>query len=352
MRKLLLLGVAALLLLGALMLSAGDFGFWRRYASALASGDAVLKTSHIEPRVLVEGDGPRAPPRATAEDQGLAAEAMAEALAQARAGGSRALVVHRRGHRIAETFAEGTNEATLVAGGDLARLVPALAAGLLAEDRNIDEAEALRVIDRLARAGASGTWLNPWSRQARLRFGTAGEPFLPGTMQTPPAEFVSRRLWQPLGAGDAWLWGKDVATARFDCCMVAALGDWMRLSDLLLGLGEREGERIVRSQWVFSLMPAPEPGAAPRLRWLASPAEFGGEEPPAARDTVAVDLASDLRLWLVPSRQLAVLHWAADTEAARDPAIPNILIRGITDARPASLHGGGETAIGDLVPGH
>jgi hypothetical protein len=118
----------------------------------------------------------------------------------------------------------------------------------------------------------------------------------------------------------------------------------MRLSDLLLGLGVREGERIVSPQWVRTLMASPEPGAAPNLKWLAAPATFGGDEPPATRDTVAIDLSPELRLWLVPSRQLAVLHWAADATAARDSAIPNVLIRGIVDAHPA--------ADVELVPQH
>jgi hypothetical protein len=136
--------------------------------------------------------------------------------------------------------------------------------------------------------------------------------------------------------------------------MVARLGDWMRLSDLLLGQGTREGERIVSPQWVRILMSSAEPGAAPRLKWLAAPAAFGGDELPAARDTVAIDLSPQLRLWLVPSRQLAVLHWAADAATARDTAIPNLLIRGIVDAHPAAIHDGqsGGVAIGELVPQH
>jgi CubicO group peptidase (beta-lactamase class C family) len=309
MKKLLLMALVAVVLLGALMLSVGDLG---------------------SSRVSMRGDGPRASPRAPPEEQGIAREAVDEALARAVALRSGALIVHRRGHRIAEHFGEGTTEESLVAGGDLARLLPALAAGVLVEEGRVGTDEALAAIDRLG----------------------SGEPFLPDALQPDPAQFLSQRVWQPLGAGEAWLQGSPDGDARLDCCIVARLGDWMRLSDLLLAQGEREGERVVRPQWVRELMSAPEPGAAPRLRWLAAPAGFGGDEPPAARDAVAVDLAPDIRLWLVPSRQLAVLHKAADPEAARDTAIPNMLIRGIVDSRPPAIHEGGEAAIGDMVPRH
>lgn len=354
MKKTVLPAVAALVLFAAALRLAGDMAFWQRYASALSRGSPALLAQDIDPRVRVAGDGPRAPPRASAGDQGLAPEAVEAALAQASAQQSLALIVHRRGHRVAATFGADAGEDTLVTGGGLSTLVSAIAAGVLVEDGRVAADEALAAIERQLRDEVPGNWRNPWSQAARARFGAGGAPFLAEAWTPSAPEFISQRVWQLLGAGDAWLWGSEATDARLDCCMVARLDDWMRLSDLLLGQGVREGERIVSAQWLRMLMDYPEPGAAPQLKWLAAPATFGGDELPAARDTVAIDLAPELRLWLVPSRQLAVLHWAADAATARDTVIPNLLIRGIVDARPAALHDGQstETPIGDLVPQH
>jgi hypothetical protein len=354
MKKRWLLAIGALVLLAVAMRAAGDLPFWQRYAAALSRGSPVLPAGDIQPHLRMAGDGPRAAPRASAVDQGLAPEAVEAALAQARAQQSRALIVHRRGHRIAETFGADVGEDTLVAGGDLATLLPALAAGVLAEEGRVEASEALKAIEQQVRNNALGNWRNPWSQAARAKFSADAVPFLAAAWSPAAPEFLSQRLWQPLGAGDAWLWGADAKTARIDCCTVARLGDWMRLSDLLLGQGVREGERIVSPQWVRTLMASPEPGAAPRLKWLAEPAEIGGDELPAARDAVAIDLSPELRLWLVPSRQLAILHWASDAATARDTAIPNLLIRGIVDAHPAAIHDGQSSgvAISDLVPRH
>jgi hypothetical protein len=226
--------------------------------------------------------------RAEPESEFVLAEALEVAQSLAQEQGARALLVHRRGHRVFEYFRSGTTGMELVDGGELAQAVLELS-------------------------------LHQPGHEVVAERGVA-------------AALVSERLWLPLRAGEAWLAADTDAKFR-SCCIEARLDDWMRVGDLLLGTGSYHGERIVSADAVRALL-------------AAHPASWRGDEPLLAGDGVSFDLAPGLRLWLAPRRQLGMLVWA-DVAAARDTQIPNIILRGLNDAAPAV--GGG---IGDIVPGH
>jgi hypothetical protein len=225
-------------------------------------------------------------PRAAPESESVLPAALAAAREEAVRRDVRTLLVHRRGHRVFEYFAAGDGSRQ-VDGGELAAAVLMLAVPDPAREEPVD---------------AVGT-----------------------------AALVSERLWVPLRAADAWLTGSAAVSSR--CCIKASLDDWMRVGDLLLGMGAYLGERFVSTDAVRPLL------ADRQAPWQ-------GEEPLAAGDGTAFDLAPGIRLWLAPRRNLAVLVWA-DAPVASDTTIPNIILRGLDDQAPAI---GGD--ISDIVPGH
>jgi hypothetical protein len=160
------------------------------------------------------------------------------------------------------------------------------------------------------------------------------------------ATTLAQRAWQPLGAADAWLWGRDDAALRVDCCMVARVDDWMRVADLLLAQGTSSGTRLASPDWIRRLLARDASGHA-HPAWLAAQSPWQGDEPPAEHDAYWFDLASDLRIWIAPRRGVQVLVWGAGG-AARDTLIPNIILRGLADQAPSI---GGST-LDELVPGH
>ena len=83
--------------------------------------------------------------------------------------------------------------------------------------------------------------------------------------------------------------------------------------------------------------------------WMAAPGPLTGDEPPAAHEAYWFDLAPQVRLWLLPRRGLSVLVWAAGATAAYDPAVPNLLIRGLVQQ---SVAPGATSNLNDIVPGH
>ena len=67
----------------------------------------------------------------------------------------------------------------------------------------------------------------------------------------PLADYVSDKLWQPLGAeaDAAWVTDPQGMEAAY-CCLSARLRDWGRLGLLLAERGQREGQSVIPADWV------------------------------------------------------------------------------------------------------
>jgi hypothetical protein len=344
MNRALLLGVFAVLLVLAALRVAGDMDYWRRYTAALGGVKAEQGAALTLPRLRIEGESAGLS-RATPEEESLLPAALEQAREAAVQRELQALVVHRHGHRVFEYFGAGRSGGSELAGGELAALPYALALGVLADNGRVAFDTAVQAL-RDAMPPPRG-WRNPWSGAARARFALRpAPPLLLQDVDGDVATTLSQRVWLPLHAGPASLWGRDDTALRVDCCLAARLDDWMRLGDLLLGQGRYEGERIASPDWMRRLLPADAAGRVQPV-WLAQQAPWQGDEPPVARDAYWFDLGVDVRLWLAPRRGLAVLVWAS-RDGARDTLIPNIILRGLNDQAPPV----GGSGLNELVPGH
>lgn len=337
--------VLALPILAAVLATAGGPGYWWRYASAAFGGGTTSMARLVTPRLRLAGSESGLA-RATAEAELIAPEALQQATNLARLQRAHALVVHRHGHRVLEYFGSGTAGTHELEGGELSASLFALALGPLVDARRLDPDAAVSAI-RQATVQEAG-WKNPWSAAARRRFALAAPPaVLQQDMEGDIANTISVRVWQPLEAADAGLWGQNDSKLRLDCCVVARLDDWMRLGDLLLQQGSYQGQRLVSPDWVRWLLNADAKGVRHPV-WLKEQRPWQGDEPPATRDIYWFDLGNDARLWLAPQRGLSVLYWGRGSEA-RDTLVLNVVLRGLLDQLPS---GSGATDLNDLVPGH
>ena len=92
------------------------------------------------------------------------------------------------------------------------------------------------------------------------------------------ADYLSEKIWQPMGAeSDAsWIVDKSGQEAAF-CCLGATLRDFARLGMLLANDGVANGKQIVPKEWVReATQPTPgyphlKPGVAPPLFWVRLP---------------------------------------------------------------------------------
>jgi hypothetical protein len=337
-------GMSALLLVA--WFAGGDAGYWRRWFQAVTAAPPDVVAQTVAPRVTIAGQ-PGAMPRASAESEFIAPEALEEGARRFAQLGARALIVHRHGHRIQELFDARTSGATQLTGGELVPAVYALALSPLVDTRRVSIDEAIASVrEESAYIPAKG-WRNPWSAAARRRFRLRSAPALL-LRDAGAAQVVSQRVWQPLQARDAALWGAGDQQLRVDYNMVGALDDWMRVGDVLQQQGSFAGERLASPDWIRALLAADLDGARHPV-WLDEQLPWTGAEPPAARDAFWFDLGAGVRLWLVPRRGLSVLLWAGTEEGARDTELPNLYIRALTDQSPST---GGSSAIDQLVPGH
>lgn len=334
----------ALLLLVGVMRSAGGAGYWRRYATARFGGGVEAAAILTRPRLPLPGAATPLP-RATPEAELIAKDALKVAADAARQQGARALLVHRHGHRVFEYFAAGFDGGVEVGGGELSAALMALSLGVLVDSRRIEAAAALTAMRDAATTGEG--WRNPWSSAGKRRFNLAAPPpVMLQDLEGSIANTISTRVWQPLGAADAALWGAGDTRLRLDCCAVARLEDWMRVGDLMLQQGSYQGQRVASPDWMRQLLPADAQGQGHPV-WLREQLPWTGDEPPVARDVYWFDLGTDMRLWLAPRRGVAILYWS-DAHTARDTLVPNIILRGLQDQPPA----GGANELNDLVPGH
>jgi hypothetical protein len=217
---------AVALLLVALARSAGDAGFWGRYAGALRRGDGRVPAVAWRPAERLRGGDGGGLPRSTPEEEGVAAAAIDAASQQARDQGGDAFLVLRHGHLLHEQYFRGA-AATPLDSGAFALLLRSVTTAAAIHDGLIDVHTALLAYRRELDA-ADGNWRNPWSRAARQRFAAAGAPeYLRAATHLPYAQFVAAKIWSPLDAADATLWrnvGNDRVHTDCSCSRARATG--------------------------------------------------------------------------------------------------------------------------------
>ncbi|REK18322.1 MAG: class C beta-lactamase-related serine hydrolase [Actinobacteria bacterium] len=84
-------------------------------------------------------------------------------------------------------------------------------------------------------------------------------------------EYLERRLWHPLGAGNAGSWNVDAdgGLERTWCCLAMTARDLARFGQMVSNGGTWDGERLISEDWIEASV---APGFSPD-RW---PAEYSG----------------------------------------------------------------------------
>jgi len=153
------------------------------------------------------------------------------------------------------------------------------------------------------------------------------------------ADYLSTRLWQPLGAAEAALWmDREQGMPRGFCCLFASARDWLRVG-LLLDADGKVGERqLVASEWVQAMKTpsATNPNFGMHL-WLGSPPEkerkyndysvkaFHSEKF-LADDIYYIDGFGGQRVYVVPSRELIVVRTGVSQLDWDDAPLINTII--------------------------
>ncbi len=155
------------------------------------------------------------------------------------------------------------------------------------------------------------------------------------------AQFVSERLWKPLGAKDAALWlDRPGGTARGFSYFMARPRDWLRVGVMIANRGSFDGREILPPGWIDAMTTpsARNPNYGFQV-WLGAPA--GGKRyynrnsgigvthsaGYLAEDVVFFDGGGGHRVYVVPSRKLVIVRTGAVNRPDWDDAIlPNLIL--------------------------
>lgn len=157
-------------------------------------------------------------------------------------------------------------------------------------------------------------------------------------------DFLSRHIWQPIGADDAeMLLDRPGGRAYANCCLWATPRDWLRVGLLLLDDGRWRGNRVLPAGWVDQMTTQ---SAANRhfgfqvflgSAWLDPKvnrrmARLQGTLAPAATERLFYLIgAGDLQLMVVPDARLVFLRVGKGSASWRDHRLVNALLAGISD---------------------
>lgn len=382
--------VALVLLLVLAALASPDVRRYVRYTL----GDGLANESLYEPRAVLRGGAAPPPPELSPEDAGIDPKALELAVVYASERNTTALLVGRRGHIVFERYFDGAQPHTLANSGEWNQLLVALAAGAAIGERRIallDEpvANYLREWAGGAKANvtirhlleqtsgleaASGSL--PWSSRVRERLGAdriaefLARPLaaVPGrtysaqppdltlaalvierATKTPYLDYLSRSIWEPLGAADAEVWLERAGGfAHVDCCLLAQPRDWLRVGELLVQDGVYQGTQIVPPGWVRQ-MTTPSPAD----KSVGFVVKMGGDY--AARDVYRVEAAGQQRIWFIPSLQLVIVRTGNEPDSAKgwdDATIPDSIARGTSGFVPRQAPRGSGVDPAQYAPGH
>jgi CubicO group peptidase (beta-lactamase class C family) len=157
------------------------------------------------------------------------------------------------------------------------------------------------------------------------------------------AQWLSRAIWQPIGASDARLWlDAPGGSPRYSCCLMATARDWLRVGRLVLDRGKARGRQVVPASWIAA-MTAPSPANANYgwQIWRGSPhnpsraygksirARVPAAQPFARDDVVYLDGSAGQRVYVIPSEDMVIVRIGTPSIDWDDSRLPNLLLEGL-----------------------
>lgn len=154
------------------------------------------------------------------------------------------------------------------------------------------------------------------------------------------AQYLSQKLWQPLGAGDAFVaLDRPGGLARTSSGLLARPEDWLRLGLLFVDQGRVDGRQVVPAAWIAA-MAAPSPANpnyglhlwrasphAPQRRYNSStPLAMPARQPFLAGDMVFFDGAGAQRVYVSARERLVIVRQGASAPDWDDSLLPNRVV--------------------------
>jgi len=160
----------------------------------------------------------------------------------------------------------------------------------------------------------------------------------------PYADYLAENLWRQVSSDDAFveLDSDEHRTPRTFCCLGATARSWLRVGLLHLDHGRVGDRQVVPATWMREVVaPSAQNPNYGFLTWLGTRHDperrynrkasifAPASEPFAANDVIYFDGFGGQRVYIVPSRQLVVVHTGPLKPDWDDAVLINLVIRGM-----------------------
>jgi CubicO group peptidase (beta-lactamase class C family) len=149
------------------------------------------------------------------------------------------------------------------------------------------------------------------------------------------ADYLSERLWQPIGARDAAVWLDEVGgLPKASSGILATARDWARVGLLLQHGGRFAGRQVVSTGYIAAMTTpsALEPDYGFHV-WLGNAGirheEEDHDEPFVPKDLLYVDGKHYQRVYVIPSLELVMVRVGERSKDWDDAFLPNLFARAL-----------------------
>ncbi|NKB43062.1 MAG: serine hydrolase [Alphaproteobacteria bacterium] len=380
--------VAVVALMAALILL--DATFWNRFLT-IGNQTPVTYPGWIGPTATVAGDFEHELLTADPGGRVLSDEAIAELVTYAEELDSFSLLVHHAGAIQFETYWRDFGPDDVTETYSMAKSVLGIMIGFAVGDGDIGSIDdpVIKYVPEWVGTGRESMTVrhalsmasglehhrfnftlaqNPYGKalrlfigtdmeQAILRFGLDAEPgaefaynsansqllmlILQRATGRAYAEYVSEKLWRPLGAKDATLWmDREEGMPKAYSFFQARPRDWLRIGLAIKNGGAVDGTQVISADWLARMQsPSPSNPKYGLQMWIGSPyvperfynsnTPFGVKqaEPFVTDDVVFFDGGGGQRVYVIPSADLVIVRTGMSSSAWDDGIIPNIVLR-------------------------
>ena len=384
------IGFSIIIIGGFIPATLGAYGlFWERWTTSLLGNPLNPRLSWYTPLEKTTGNFSQPLATLASEDSAIQQDVLQEASDYAELHGSDSLVIQHNGKIVYENYWNDTKPESLFALHSITKTMNALLMGHAIKDGFIDSVdipaatfieewkgsnkENIQIRDLLNKASGIQESYNfePTSPRIQRIMGldivapniaaeTKGKPGTAFLHVNPNSqilgiiieratgqrfsEYFSEKIWQPLGARDAFFFvDKLGGMVHTDCCMWASIRDIVRVGEMLMHKGTFKGSQIIPAGWVDEMIKPSKANVNYGMQlWIGK--EFVEyrpydpsttiflnyhSEPFQADDVFFLDGLGKKRLYVVPSKSLVILRTGPNSSEWDDSKLPNLLIRAL-----------------------
>jgi CubicO group peptidase (beta-lactamase class C family) len=138
------------------------------------------------------------------------------------------------------------------------------------------------------------------------------------------ADYLSEKLWLPLGNREAALWlDKPNGEPRTFGYLFATAEDWARVGQLILDCGKLEDKTIVPSSWI-DFMSTPTPTEPTYGAGLYTGVDDSEDPPFAYKGIVALNGKDKQRVYILPREKILIIRVGPQVRGWNDSYFPNL----------------------------